>query len=229
MSKDLHKMRMTNIENGWRPLVLCFKRQGWDWQAGGLSPDVSIHFCLSHRQALRMQLGAAGCNRVRGLLAFCVTTCNLRTADWTPTFRALAQSEASRAEAEAAEKRRWSFLEVDTARDEEVNEAGQAVQVSKSHFRLRGLYSWPSLGEPSVEHCSDWRACSVCVVPSRVCRCAYKSHPVSLHCQAGMPNVRMQRMRPQKGSWRIMQALWSRMATPCVTAYRCSTARPAGW
>jgi len=44
------------------------------------------------------------------------------------------QSEASRAEAEAAEKRRWSFLEVETARDEEVNEAGQAVQVSKQCF-----------------------------------------------------------------------------------------------
>ncbi len=41
----------------------------------------------------------------------------------------MTQSESSRAEAEAAEKRRWSFLEVDTARDEEVNEAGQAVQV----------------------------------------------------------------------------------------------------
>ena len=41
----------------------------------------------------------------------------------------MAQSESSRAEAEAAEKRRWSFLEADAARDEEINEAGQAVQV----------------------------------------------------------------------------------------------------
>jgi len=58
----------------------------------------------------------------------------LRTSDWTSTSATPLQSEASRAEAEAAEKRRWSFLEVETARDEEVNEAGQAVQVSKQCF-----------------------------------------------------------------------------------------------
>ena len=39
------------------------------------------------------------------------------------------QSEAARAEAEAAEKRRWSFLEVDEARDEETAHAGLATQV----------------------------------------------------------------------------------------------------
>lgn len=46
------------------------------------------------------------------------------------------QSDAARAEAEAAEKRRWSFLEVDEARDEETARAGLATQVGFLVFML---------------------------------------------------------------------------------------------
>lgn len=51
------------------------------------------------------------------------------------------QSDLAKAEVEAAEKRRWSFLEVDEARDEETNQAGPATQVGyyapsfKAHFQ----------------------------------------------------------------------------------------------
>ena len=44
-------------------------------------------------------------------------------------LRTWVQSDAARVEAEAAEKRRWSFLEVDEARDEETAQQGLATQV----------------------------------------------------------------------------------------------------